>query len=165
MNAFLERHQAEIQGVLHCFDRVILRGHLPMAAPGYFSTWLYSKKISLNVPRLCAAGWRAYKDVVPELSAQLKAHAQASAEKAGRPYKHLTTSQPMEQQARAMAQKEGITEGLVCIYSEAPSKPYRLVNELVCELHARVFRKEGLAHADARAFPLTGAIRRGVQDG
>jgi hypothetical protein len=117
MNAFLERHQAQIQGVLHCFDRVILRGHLPMAAPGYFSTWLYSKKISLNVPRLCAAGWRAYKEVVPELSAQLKAHAQTIAEKAGRPYKHLTTSQPMEQQARTMAQKEGITEGLVCVYS------------------------------------------------
>ena len=50
MNSFVAKH-AEINGVLECFDRVILRGHLPMAGVGYFSTWLYSKQISLNLRR------------------------------------------------------------------------------------------------------------------
>lgn len=117
MWTFLKRHQASVQGVLHCFDRVILRGHLPMAAVGYFSTWLYSKQISLNVPRLCAAGWRAFKDIAPEFAQQIKAHAQALAERAGRPYRHLRSSQPMESQARELAAKDGLTEGLVCVYS------------------------------------------------
>jgi len=29
MNPFLERHQAQIAGVLDCFDRIILTGTLP----------------------------------------------------------------------------------------------------------------------------------------
>ena len=117
MRQFLKRHQGNVSGVLHCFDRLILRGHLPMAAVGYCSTWLYSKKISLNVPRLCAQGWQAFKDVASQFAQQLKAHAQQTAEQAGRPYRHLTSSQPMESQARALAAKDGITEGLVCVYS------------------------------------------------
>ncbi len=49
MNSFLEKHAAKITGVLECFDRVILRGHLPMASAAYFSTWLRSKRIALNL--------------------------------------------------------------------------------------------------------------------
>ena len=49
MNSFVAKHHREINGVLQCFDRVILRGHLPIAGVGYFSTWLYSKRIALNL--------------------------------------------------------------------------------------------------------------------
>lgn len=117
MRRFLKRHQSNVSGVLHCFDRLILRGHLPMAGVGYCSTWLYSKKISLNVPRMCAEGWQAFKDVASQFAQQLKGHAQKLAEQAGRPYRHLTSSQPMESLARALATKDGIREGLVCVYS------------------------------------------------
>ena len=34
MNAFVAKHRSEINGVLECFDRVILRGHLPIAGVG-----------------------------------------------------------------------------------------------------------------------------------
>ena len=49
MNSFVAKHRSEINGVLECFDRVILRGHLPIAGVGYFATWLFSKQIALNM--------------------------------------------------------------------------------------------------------------------
>ena len=36
MNSFVAKHRSEINGVLQCFDRIILRGHLPIAGVGYF---------------------------------------------------------------------------------------------------------------------------------
>lgn len=114
-HAFLRKHQEQILGVLSCFDRVIIRGHLPMAGPGYFSTWLYSKQISVkNEP---PDGWCTFKEAAPRLAESLKAHAQAMAAAAGRPYQPLTSAQDMETNARAMAERDGITDGLVCIHS------------------------------------------------
>src|ERR1051326_8256987 len=88
VKSFIAKHADKINGVLDCFDRVIIRGHLPMAAPGYFSTWLYSKRISLNLkqPR---AGWRNFKEMAPYFAECLKAYAQGMAEGAKRPYEHL----------------------------------------------------------------------------
>ena len=115
MNAFLAKHAAKIRGVLPCFDRVILRGHLPMAGLGYFSTWLYSKRISLNLQQP-EPGWRNFKETAPWFADTLKAHAQQMAAQAGRPYRHLSSHEPMEENARALAEQDGITEGLVCVY-------------------------------------------------
>ena len=61
MNSFVAKHRPEINGVLECFDRVILRGHLPIAGAGYFSTWLFSKQIALNMRQL-SDGWWNFKD-------------------------------------------------------------------------------------------------------
>lgn len=115
MNSFIAKHGAAISGVLSCFDRVILRGHLPMAGVGYFSTWLYSKKISLNVQPL-EPGWRAFKEMAPWFAEQLKTHARKMAADAGRPYKHLPSHERMEENARTLAEQDGIKEGLVCVY-------------------------------------------------
>jgi hypothetical protein len=116
VKSFIAKHSGKIKGVLECFDRVIMRGHLPMAGVGYFATWLYSKKISLNLQNL-PEGWRRFKDMGPQFAEWLKAHAQGMAEGAGRPFTHLPTAQRMEQNARAMAEEEQIQEGLVCVYS------------------------------------------------
>lgn len=116
MQAFLNKHRGKISGVLHCFDRLILRGHLPMAAPGYFSTWLYSKRISLNLQDP-PEGWWNFKEAAPSFAEQLKEHARAQAVAAGRPYQHLTSSVRMEENARALAAQDGIADGLVCVYS------------------------------------------------
>ena len=48
MNAFVAKHRSEINGVLECFDRVILRGHLPVAGVSYFLGWLCWQRISLK---------------------------------------------------------------------------------------------------------------------
>lgn len=117
MKSFITKHADKITGVLGCFDRIILRGHLPMAGPGYFSTWLYSKKIALNLntPR---EGWRNFKEMAPYFAESLKSFAQGFAEGCGRPYRHLPThDQRMEDSARALAEADGIQDGLVCVYS------------------------------------------------
>lgn len=116
MKSFIAKHSGKIKGVLECFDRVIMRGHLPMAGVGYFATWLYSKKISLNLKNL-PEGWRRFKDMGPQFAEWLKEHAMGMAEGAGRPFTHLPTAQRMEQNARAMAAEERIQEGLICVYS------------------------------------------------
>jgi hypothetical protein len=38
--------------------------------------------------------------------------------KAGAPFRHLTTKEPMEEQARALAQEKGVRKGIVCGYSQ-----------------------------------------------
>jgi hypothetical protein len=114
VQSFIIKHAGKINGILECFDRVILRGHLPIAAPGYFSTWLYSKQIALNL-KDPPEGWWNFKAAAPALAEKLKAHAKALAAAAGRPYTHLPAHERMEDNARAMVEKEGLGSGLVCI--------------------------------------------------
>jgi hypothetical protein len=102
--------------VLHCFDRVIVLGHLPMAATGYFASWLYSKRIALNLKEV-PEGWQNFKEAAPWFGEKVKRHAQALAAAAGRTYEHLPSHQRMEQNARAIAERDGIRDGLVCVYS------------------------------------------------
>jgi len=116
VKSFMAKHAGKINGVLECFDRVILLGHLPMASVGYFLTWMSSKRIALNLktPR---QGWWNFKDAAPWFAEQVKGQAQALAAQAGRPYRHLPAHEPMEKNARALAEQDGIAEGLVCVYS------------------------------------------------
>ncbi len=116
MKAFIAQHAEKINGVLHCFDRVILRGHLPMAGVGYFLAWLSSKRIALNLKEP-PEGWWTFKAAAPWFAEKIKAHAQTLAAQAGRPYQHLSAhDQRMEENARALADKDGIRDGLVCVY-------------------------------------------------
>lgn len=115
MKSFIAKHAEKINGVLECFDRLILRGHLPMSGPGYFSTWLYSKKISLNL-QSPPEGWWNFKEAAPCFSKQLKGHAQKLARQAKRPYIHLPSRGRMEDNARRLAERDGIRHGLVCVY-------------------------------------------------
>lgn len=116
MKSFIAKHADKISAVLSCFDRVIIRGHLPMSSPGYFSTWMYSKKIGFkqDLPE----GWQSFKQAAPWFAEKLKGHAQTLARRCGRPCEHLTThKESMEDKARALAEQDGIHHGLVCIYS------------------------------------------------
>jgi hypothetical protein len=116
VKSFIAKHADKINGVLHCFDRVIVRGHLPMAATGYFGSWLCSKRIALNLKNL-PDGWWNFKEAAPWFAEKLKRHAQSLAAAAGRPYEHLPAQQRMEQNARDLAQRDRIRNGLVCVYS------------------------------------------------
>lgn len=117
MQSFIAKHAGQISAVLSCFDRLIVRGHLPMASVSYFWTWMRSKGIGLNLKNL-PEGWRSFKEAAPWFAEKVKAHAQTIAARAGRPYKHLASHQEsMEDKARALAEQDGIREGLVCVYS------------------------------------------------
>ena len=109
MNTFIQRHRQDVIGVLSGFDRMRFRGTLrSISYPDGFDHFLG------------AVGVR-YKDFgtyVQGLSERLKDHARHVASKAGRPLVYLASSrQEKEAVAKAIAERDGITEGLVCVLS------------------------------------------------
>jgi len=63
--------------------------------------------------------FRNLKTFLIEHAATLKAHAQAMAEREGRPYMYLASpGTRKEQRAREMAEADGIEEGLVCVFAQ-----------------------------------------------
>src|SRR5574342_1310174 len=78
--------------------------------------WLTARRIGLNLRQL-PAGWWNFKEAAPWFAEKIKTHAQATAAKAGRPYQHLPSHEKMESNARAIAERDKITHGLVCVYS------------------------------------------------
>jgi hypothetical protein len=114
MKAFLEAHQDSIVGVLTTFDRIIFKGHLTSFFPGgAFARFLWCQGVLL----------KDFKPYVEKATATLKAHAKQFAEEHGRRYVYLASAKTRasggtkEELARAIAEEEGITEGLICVFS------------------------------------------------
>ena len=114
MDIFLEKHKEAILGVVEGFDRVIFKGYLTSMFPdGAFGRYLSRRGILLK---------NAGKFFEQETEAIIR-HAKTSAEQAGRPYAYLESAhthasgQSKEAKARAIAERDGITEGLVAIFS------------------------------------------------
>ena len=107
MKNFILHHQSKIKGVLSCFDRMLFRGYLPLQYAQGMAGFLRQRGIPFS----------QLKPFLLETSGALKVHAQRMAEERGRPYRYLETSLPMEQEARAMAERDAIEEGLVCIFA------------------------------------------------
>lgn len=107
MQAFLQRHQADVIGVLSGFDRLLFRGTLR------------SISYADGLDRFLGAMKLMYKDFstfAQDCSQRLKDHAQAMAQKAGRPFIYLSNSnQSKEQLARDLATRDHIEQGLVCV--------------------------------------------------
>ena len=107
MERFLERHQGCVVGVLSGFDRILFRGTL--------------RSISYleGFDRFLRHHGILYKDFgkfVGGLSRQVKDHVEAMVERSGRPYIYLQSSKKSKEKiASATAQRDGITEGLICI--------------------------------------------------
>ena len=107
MEAFLQKHADKISGVLSCFDRLIFKGYLPFTYPRGMEGFLQQQQVLLKDFRDCAL----------EHSQTVKAHAQTLAEQAGRPFIHLQKRIRKEERARQLAVRDGIKEGLVCVFS------------------------------------------------
>ena len=107
MESFIQRHRQDVIGVLGGFDRVLFRGTLRSISYGD------------GLDRFLGAVRVKYKDFgtfAEGLSERLKNHAEAMAQTAGRPFQYLSNSkQSKEAVAEAIAKRDGITEGLVCV--------------------------------------------------
>jgi hypothetical protein len=109
MKAFLDKHESKITGVLSCFDRMLFRGYLPIMSGAAMAQFLSQTGIK----------FRNLKTFLTEHAATLKAHAQAMAEREGRPYMYLASAGTRkEQRAREIAEADGIEEGLVCVFAQ-----------------------------------------------
>jgi hypothetical protein len=107
MERFVTRHGDRIVGILSGFDRMLFRGTL--------------RSISYvdGLDKFLSSQHILYKDFSPyvqRLSERLKTHAIAVAAEAGRPYEYVASAQVRkEERARAIADRDGISEGLVCV--------------------------------------------------
>jgi len=104
---FLKRHASRIDGVLSCFDRIIFRGYLPICHQRGLLGWLHYLQVK----------YRDFKHFAPSLAERLLQHAKGLAKAAGRHYQYLPTRQPKEELARQIAARDGIRQGLVCVFS------------------------------------------------
>jgi hypothetical protein len=104
---FVTKFASIIVGTLHCFDRVIFKGHLAMAASSElerFVDWVLKVR-------------RCYfmNDLAPQWSERLVEHAQRFARKASRTYLYRTGSFKKDQWAEQLIREQRIDSGLVGI--------------------------------------------------
>lgn len=109
MQSFIEQHRDKIKGVLSGLDRIRFRGTLrAIAHPWGLKHFLMAGGVLL----------KNFKDYVLDLTRQLRRDTEQVATAAGRPLLYLpSSSTSKEDQARAIARQDGITEGLIAVFS------------------------------------------------
>lgn len=107
LKEFVQKYEGSIAGVLNCFDRVLLKGHLPISWPEGMESFLRREHVLV----------KDFKRYVTKVSDRVVEHAQTLAAEAQRPYRHVRGKLDKEAEARALAQQDGITEGLVCVFT------------------------------------------------
>jgi hypothetical protein len=118
MDAFVTKHAPAIRGVLACFDRVLFRGYVPLMSGYAMAEFLQRKQVRRHT----------LKSFLLTQAERVKKHALAMAAETQRPYQYLTGPCRKEELARQMAQRDGITEGLVCVFSVLePCRTFSLV--------------------------------------
>jgi hypothetical protein len=107
--AFLNRFGQAVTGVLSGFDRLRLRGTLRhLFQPTVMEAYLNACHILIKDFGTFAQG----------LTTRIKAAAYARAEEAGRPFRYLPSSQTSKEAlARQIARQDGLTSGLIAIFS------------------------------------------------
>src|SRR3954454_9457874 len=112
MNTFLDVHGSSISGVINTFDRVIFKGHLN----GFFPDGAFGRYLSRRGVLLKDAGGFFETQ-------RIRDHVVSLAAAAERPVEYLMGSSThrsglsKEARARAIAERDGVTEGLVCVLS------------------------------------------------
>lgn len=107
MPTFLDQHGDKIMGALSCFDRMIIRGYLPLESGGYMADFM----------RHCGVTQETIKAFLTSKAEALQQHAIQTAKRAGRPYEYLTGHARLDEKAREIAERDGVREGLACVFS------------------------------------------------
>lgn len=106
MKQFIKKHNEKIVGTIGCFDRVLFKGHLPISSAGGMANFLRERGVL----------FKDFGKFVQGPAQDLKQHAMDIARKANRPYEYVNSKHiRKEDLAREIAERDGITEGLVCI--------------------------------------------------
>jgi hypothetical protein len=118
MRNFTDKHTGKISGTIACFDRIIFKGYLPISWAESMEGFMASQGLLI----------KDFKRFVLKQSERVKQHARAIADGAGRPFIHLNGRQRKEEKARAIASRDGITEGLICVLSAVEaSRSFKMV--------------------------------------
>ncbi len=104
VDSFIQKHQDKITGTLFCPDRLIFKGHLPVSYAQGMENFLADQGILL----------KDFKDFGPQQAERLKEHAE---QLLGEPPTFLRRKARKDDLARQRARDQGITEGLVAVFS------------------------------------------------
>ena len=108
MRSFIEHHRAKIKGVLSGLDRIRFRGTLRAIAHAWgLKHFLQASGVLL----------KDFKDYVLSVTRHVRQATEQVAQQAGRPLLYLPSSTTSkEDQARQIAQRDGITTGLIAVF-------------------------------------------------
>jgi len=107
MNSFIEKHKKDIIGVLSGWDRIVFRGTLRLIA-NLAGMERYLSYLGILL--------KNFKQYAQEKTAELIAASVAKAAQGNRPNLYLPSSRTSKEQvALEIAQRDRITEGLICI--------------------------------------------------
>ncbi len=107
MRDFVDQCSEKITGVVSCFDRVLFKGYLPLGFGNAMERFISNQGLLL----------KDFKRFVTTHSDTIKAHAEAMANKHERPFIYLQRNTiRKEDEARRLAQRDGVTQGLVCVF-------------------------------------------------
>ncbi len=109
MERFLRQHRDQVMGVLSGFDRLVFRGSLrSISYRNGLDMFLSSRRV-------------LYKDFArwaEGLTDRIKAHAEAFATRAGRPFQYLASARDSKEEiARSIQARDGVSDGLICVLS------------------------------------------------
>jgi hypothetical protein len=117
MRKFVAKHAAATTGTLSCFDRLLFKGHLSLGYPHGMEDFLNHQ----------GALFKQLKPFVLRQAERLWTHSHAVAEQAGRPWQYFESPVRKDQRAREIATRDGISEGLVCVFATVePCRSFRL---------------------------------------
>jgi hypothetical protein len=119
MHSFLQCHDAEIKGVLSGFDRIRFRGTL---------RWLASVRGMFGFLQAVSVLLKDFRAWMSERTERIRAASQQVAQEAGRPVIYLHSSRASKEQlAVDIAERDAISEGLVCVLTcVEPCKSFRV---------------------------------------
>lgn len=141
MNELVLKHEDRIHGVLSCFDQMLFRGYLSIMSGWSMAQLLQAHEIDCT----------SVKPSRMSNAERVKAHAVALARKNVRPFEQLSSKLRKGDAARKIADRDGIVEGLVCVFS--PCWPRARSARALCQARA----VHGTVHV--RAQPLGRAAR------
>jgi hypothetical protein len=107
VESFISKHSHAVIGTLSGFDRLVFRGTLRfLSHSAGMKSYLWTMRVLL----------KDFAAHAQELTQRLRAASEALARRTGRPVRYLASSSTNKEEiARAIAQPDGITEGLICI--------------------------------------------------
>lgn len=108
-NAFVQKHQTDVIGVLHGFDRLRLSGTFRA---------LYHPPVMEKYIQKAGFLLKDFKQLMLQITGQIKSATQQIAERTGRPLTYLSSSQVRKEEvARQIARRDGVSSGLIAIIS------------------------------------------------
>ena len=108
MQSFIVRHASKVIGALSGFDRVRLRGTM---------RWLSNVRGMIGYLSSQSVLLKDFTKFAQGFTQQIRQRAADDAAQAGRPLIYLNSSQDSkEDMARAIAQRDKIQEGLICVF-------------------------------------------------